>query len=128
MTLPGTRYEARLLELRGDPECTVIERADGIVIFAPVAGAHDVIKLHLLLGDAVLLRMLPQARMIIAEVPEDAPFQQMADVLRANDFVVEGRIPDFVADGISVSLLVRRSGSPSDRAPGDPSRPRERCD
>src|SRR4051794_24329044 len=67
--LRTTRYEARALELLDDAECTVVASERGLMIHGPVAGARDVIKLHLLLGDDTsLLAQLPNARLTIAEV------------------------------------------------------------
>ncbi len=103
--LRGTRYEARLTELLTDPECVVIEHEHGFAMWSPIAGAEDVIKLHFLTGDVEL----PEPRFVIAELPDDAPFAAMTTTLLSSGFREEGRVNDFVADGIAMRFLVRRA-------------------
>ena len=107
----GTRYETRIRELLEDPECTVFDEPDALLIYSPIAGALDVIKLHLLAGAGAsrLLARIPRARLIVAEVPDDPPFATMRAILVANGYREEGRIADFVADGIALSILTRRA-------------------
>src|SRR3954469_2951184 len=88
----GTRYESRMRELIGDRECTVVENVNGVLVYSPIAGANEVIKLHWLHGDIAL----PEARFLIAELPDDAPWHEMTTALLVNGFREEGRINDFV--------------------------------
>ena len=61
-----------------------------------------------------LLRAVHQAsaqsgeRMIVCELPDDAPFASTARALAANGYAEEGRVADFVCDGVALRLLVRR--------------------
>ncbi len=107
-SLRGTRYEARAVELLSDAECTVIDNDLGVLVSAPIAGAQDVTRLHMLFGSPKLLDALPLARVLIAELPDDAPFHQMTTALLSNGFREEGRITDFVAEGIAMRFLVKR--------------------
>jgi hypothetical protein len=128
----GTRYEPRLLEqlenaLRfEDPEYMAVlalsaPRADlvGLILFGTVAGARQVVKVHAVVGaDREVLRALlevvtdlaerSEERMIVCELPEDTPFARASEALRASGFAEEGRIPDFVRDGVAMRLLVWR--------------------
>ena len=127
-----TRYEARLLEQLEstlqfeDPEYVALlaappdgARLHGLAMFGEVAGARAVIKLHALVGaDAGVLAALLDAlqsaaersgeRMIVCELPDDAPFERAALRLDAAGFVEEGRVRDFVRDGVALRLLVWR--------------------
>ena len=107
--LGGTRHARRGLELVDDPECKVIEADGAAIIYAPVAGASDVVKLHLQLGGAGILRALPPARICFAEVPDEAPYAAMIAALLANGFREEGRIDAYVAEAIALRLLVKRT-------------------
>jgi len=130
--LAGTRYEARALEQLDvalsfeDPEYLALLAAEphsshvvGLALFGAVAGAQRVTKLHVLLGDdagtmdalASAVRAVAEdsgERMVVAEVPDDAPFRDAPDVLRGNGFHEEGRVADLVADGVGLRLLVWR--------------------
>jgi len=91
----------------------------GLVLFGTVAGARAVVKVHGVLGrrDAAvaLLEAVRHAseqsgeRMIVCELPDDAPFAAAADALAASGYTEEGRVPDFVRDGVALRLLVRRA-------------------
>ena len=129
--LAESRYRIRGLELLDtallfeDPEHLALlafseseARLLGIVLFGTVAGARAVVKVHGVLaherGPAIaLLDAVRQAsehsgeRMIVCELPDDAPFAVAADALEACGFVEEGRVPDFVRDGVALRLLVR---------------------
>ncbi len=125
------RYRARALEVLDaalefeDPEYMALlalddepERVVGIAVFGTVAGARSVVKLHgVITGDAAAARALVEAvrhasehsgeRMIVCEQPDDAPFATAIAALEADGFVEEGRVPDFVREGVALRLLVR---------------------
>jgi hypothetical protein len=127
----GTRYRARALELLesalrfDDPEHMALlafaeagARLVGVVLFGTVAGARSVVKVHGVaaheLETAVaLLDAVRQAsersgeRMIVCELPDDVPFAIASEALRASGFAEEGRVPDFVRDGVALRLFVR---------------------
>jgi hypothetical protein len=126
-----TGYRVRALELLesalrfDDPEYVGLLAVDedgarllGLVLFGTVAGARGVLKLHGVVAHErepalVLLEAVRQAgersgeRMIVCELPDDAPFGIAADALEASGFAEEGRVPDFVRDGVALRLLVR---------------------
>ena len=129
--LGGTAYEARAQEQLDaalafdDPEYMALlaSRAysrdpTGMALLGTVSGAGGVVKLHALLGDppscdALLASVLALAadtgeRLVIAELPDDAPFHAAIDALGERGFVEEGRVADFVADGIALRLFVWR--------------------
>ena len=130
--LAGTRYTARLIEQLDaalqfdDPEYMALlacaepdARLVGLVLFGTVAGARAVVKVHAIASvdpqaaDA-LLDSVHQAsakageRMIVCELPDDAPFASAARALAANGYAEEGRVADLVCDGVALRLLVRR--------------------
>jgi predicted GNAT superfamily acetyltransferase len=47
-------------------------------------------------------------RMIVCELPDDPPFTATAAALEASGYAEEGRVPDFVRDGVALRLLVQR--------------------
>jgi hypothetical protein len=127
-----TRYRDRALEVLDaalrfdDPEHLALlafAAADehvltGVVLFGTVAGAHAVVKVHAVVSRDVepavaLLHAVQQAsersgeRMIVCELPDDAPFATAAAALHAADYEEQGRVPDFVRDGVALRLLVR---------------------
>jgi hypothetical protein len=131
------RYRARALEALqcalnfDDPEYMALIAVDetseaaapsdalaGVALFGTVAGAHAVVKLHgVLAREAASARSLVEAvvrasqqsgeRMIVCELPDDAPFAIAAAALLATGFTEQGRVPDFVRDGVALRLLVR---------------------
>jgi uncharacterized protein YhfF len=131
--LGGTRYEARALEQLDvaltfeDPEYMALLAAEpasgqlvGLVMFGAVAGAQRVTKLHVLLGDdegtcstlASAVRTVASEsgeRMVVAELPDDPVFAVAIAALRASAFHEEGRVDDFVADGVGLRFLVWRA-------------------
>lgn len=131
--LGGTRYEARALEQLDvaltfeDPEYMALLAADpesgqlvGLVIFGAVAGAQRVTKLHALLCDdedtcaalADTVRTVASEsgeRMVVAELPDDRVFNDAIAGLRDGAFREEGRVDDFVADGVGLRFLVWRA-------------------
>ncbi len=130
----GTRYESRVLEQLDvaltfeDPEYIALLAAEpgsdhlvGLVLFGAVAGAQRVTKLHALLGDddgtcAALADAVRNVaadsgeRMVIAEVPDDAPFRAAMAALRESGYAEEGRVDDFVCEGVGFRFLVWRAG------------------
>jgi hypothetical protein len=130
----GTRYEARTLaQLESalrfeDPEYVAVlalsgeqRKLLGLVLFGTVAGARLVLKVHALVGDdREVLRTLLGAvrgiaeksgeRMIVCELPDDAPFAPAAAALSASEYREEGRVPDFIRDGVALRLLSWRPG------------------
>jgi hypothetical protein len=128
----GTRYESRLLELLDgalgfdDPEHMALLALDsgddvrGLALFGSVAGARQVVKLHAILGDdlGVMHALLDAVqriadgsheRMIVCELPDDTHFLLAAEALGECEYLEEGRVPDFVRDGVALRLMVRRS-------------------
>lgn len=127
----GTRYRERMVELLesalrfDDPEyLAVLAFADsdnelvGLTLFGTVAGARAVVKIHAVVAreHAVAVALLEAVRdtsehsgerMIVCEVPDDEPFARWADALMTAGYSEEGRVPDFICDGIALRLLVR---------------------
>lgn len=132
--LGGTRYEVRVIEQLDvaltfeDPEYMALLAAEpasgqlvGLVMFGEVAGAHRVTKLHALLGDDVgtcaaladAVRTVASEsgeRMVVAELADELVFDDAIAALRGSGFHEEGRVDDFVADGVGLRFLVWRSG------------------
>jgi len=130
--LGGTRYEARTLEQLDvaltfeDPEYMALlavepesEQLLGLVMFGAVAGAKQVTKLHALIGDdAGTCAALAEAvrtvaseageRMVVAALPDDRSFRDSIAALRHSAFDEEGRVDDFVTDGVGLRFLVWR--------------------
>lgn len=130
--LAGTRYASRLLEQLDaalqfdDPEYMALLACDepdarpvGLVLFGTIAGAQAVVKVHALVSpdpqaaDALLDAVHHASaksgeRMLVCELPDDAPFASAARALAAHGYAEEGRVADFVCDGVALRLLVRR--------------------
>jgi hypothetical protein len=128
--LAGTRYLARTLEQLDaalqfeDPEyLAVIAEHDGdvtaLALFGTVAGASQCSKLHALVGNdgdaldalaAGVAALCADAgeRLLVAELPDDAIFAAAYSALRAGGFAEEGRVDDYVADGVGLRILVWR--------------------
>lgn len=128
----ATRYEARALEVLDaalrfdDPEYMALlalgEADDGIagmVLFGAMAGARAVVKVHTLAASnpapaVALLDAVRSAcehsgeRLIVCELPDDVPFVVASIALESAGYAPEGRVADFVADGIALKLMVRR--------------------
>jgi hypothetical protein len=128
----GTPYLARVLEVLDDalkfedPEflCLLGARAesappDGLILFGTVLGARLVTKVHavvapdprvqLALLDAVRETCVRSGeRLVLCELPNDAPFDVGGVALVASGYREEGRIDDFVRDGVALRLLVWR--------------------
>lgn len=130
-SLHDTRYLGRALEVLDaalafdDPEFMglLATNASGdvesVAVFGTVAGAHRVVKLHGVTGGdgeacGALLSGIAGAcldageRMIICELPDDVPFTTLALALEDASYRLEGRVPDFIADGIDLRLFVWR--------------------
>jgi hypothetical protein len=129
--LANPRYRARALEVLDaalgfeDPEFMALLALDGepqhlvgIAVFGTVAGAHAVVKLHgVITNDPAAARALVEAvrqasehsgeRMIVCELPDDDAFATATAALLASGFTEEGRVPDFVRDGVALRLFVR---------------------
>jgi hypothetical protein len=127
----GTRYRTRALELLDealrfeDPEYMGLVALDGepsrlagLILFGTVAGARSVVKVHGVVCTArevavALLEAVRHAsensseRMIVCELPDDAPFEITAEALAESGYEEEGRVPDFVSDGVAMRLMVR---------------------
>ena len=132
-----TPYVDRAVELLdqaargGDPEARalVIERDGtiaGLVVFGTVAGTNGAARLHALvldrgidpddvgarLTDAAAAALADHgARLILAELPDDAALSAVAGVLLRNGFREEARIPDFFREGVALSFLRRDLGN-----------------
>jgi len=128
----GTPYLARLLEVLGDalrfedPEFLCLLAAPGesdppvgLVLFGTVLGARLVTKIHAVVAaDPRVQLALVEAvretcvrsgeRLVVCELPHDVPFEVTGVALVASGFREEGRIDDFVRDGVALRLLVWR--------------------
>ena len=128
----GTPYLARMLEVLDsalrfeDPEflCLLAVPAPagaihGLVLFGTVLGARLATKVHtvvapdprvqLALLDAVRETCVRSGeRLVVCELPHDTPFDLAAVALVASGYREEGRVEDFVRDGIALRLLVWR--------------------
>ena len=126
-----TRYRERMVELLesalrfDDPEYLAVlafagsdYELVGLTLFGTVAGAQAVVKVHAVVSreHAVALALLEAVRdasersgerMIVCELPDDEPFARVADALMTAGYAEEGRVPDFIRDGIALRLLVR---------------------
>jgi hypothetical protein len=47
-------------------------------------------------------------RLAVCELPDDAPWRASAAALVAGGYREEGRVPDYVCDGLALRLLVWR--------------------
>jgi hypothetical protein len=130
--LRGTPYLGRTLEVLDDalrfedPEFLCVLAAPGesdpplgLVLFGTVLGARLVTKVHavvapdprvqLVLLDAVRETCVRSGeRLIVCELPHDAPFDVPGVALLASGYREEGRIDDFVRDGVALRLFVWR--------------------
>ena len=130
--LRGTPYLDRVLEVLDDalkfedPESLCLLAAladsaspDGLILFGTVLGARLVTKVHavvapdprvqLALLDAVRETCVHSGeRLVLCELPNDAPFDVAGVALVASGYREEGRIDDFVRDGVALRLLVWR--------------------
>ena len=131
----GTPYLRRAEEILesalrfDDPEylCLLAEPATGtaplgLVLFGTVVGARLAAKVHLVasLDPRVMLALLGAVRetcvrsgerLVICEIPRDTPFDVLAVALVASGFREEGRIEDFVRDGVALRLMLWRPES-----------------
>ena len=128
----GTPYLARVLEVLDstlrfeDPEFLCLLAApdetaapEGLVLFGTVLGARLASKVHgvvapdprvqLALLDAVRETCVRSGeRLVVCELPADTPFDVARIALIASGYREEGRIEDFVRDGVALQLLVWR--------------------
>jgi hypothetical protein len=116
-----------------DPEylCLLAERsagteAIGLALFGTIVGARLAAKVHYLAADdaRVMLALLGAVRetcvrsgerLIVCEIPRDTPFDVVAVALVASGYREEGRIEDFMRDGVALRIMVWRP----DRGDGD---------
>jgi len=130
--LRGTPYLARTLEVLDsalrfeDPEylCLLAAPAEddapnGLVLFGTVLGARLATKVHAVVAldprvqvaliDAVRETCVRSGeRLVICELPNDAPFDVTGVALLASGYREEGRVEEFVRDGVALRLLVWR--------------------
>jgi hypothetical protein len=128
----GTPYLTRMLEVLDDslrfedPEflCLLATHGEsdppiGLVLFGTVLGARLVSKVHAVVAadprvQLALLEVVRDTcvrsgeRLVVCELPHDAPFDVTGVALLASGFREEGRIHDFVRDGVALRLLVWR--------------------
>jgi hypothetical protein len=129
----GTPYLRRAEEVLDsalrfeDPEylCLIAEReadreALGLVLFGTIVGARLAAKVHVVasVDPRVMLALLGAVRetcvrsgerLVVCEIPRDTPFDVFAVALVASGFYEEGRIEDFVRDGVALRVMVFRS-------------------
>jgi hypothetical protein len=78
------------------------------------------VKVHGVIGaeSQVLCRLLAAVRqacegsgerLIVCELPDDLPFHRAAEALGISGYREEGRVPDFVRDGVALRLVVWRA-------------------
>jgi hypothetical protein len=48
-------------------------------------------------------------RMIVCELPDEPAFVLVAEALGESEYLEEGRVPDFVRDGVALRLMVWRA-------------------
>ena len=129
--LRGTRYLQRAEEMLDtalrfdDPEylCVLAERTQGeplgMVLFGTVVGARLAAKVHLVVGTdpRVMLALLAAVRetcersgerLAVCEIPHDTPFDVAGVALVASGFREEGRVDDFVREGVALRIMVWR--------------------
>jgi hypothetical protein len=128
----GTPYLPRAEEVLDsalrfeDPEylCLLAERTTsgepaGLVLFGTVVGARLTAKVHFVAGadPRVMLALLGAVRetcersgerLVVCEIPRDTPFDVAAVALVASGYKEEGRIDDFVRDGVALRIMVWR--------------------
>jgi hypothetical protein len=136
----GTPYLRRAEEVLDsalrfeDPEylCLLAERevdreALGLVLFGTIVGARLAAKVHVVasLDPRVMLALLGAVRetcvrsgerLVVCEIPRDTPFDVCAVALVASGFREEGRIEDFVRDGVALRVMVFRPDRREDDA------------
>ena len=125
-----TRYLARTQEQLeaafqfDDPEFMAVlaidsrDRVLGLALFGAVAGARRCRRLHALLGDDASLAALADGvahlcaesgeRLVVGELPDETLFLPALAALERSGFVEEGRVDDFVCDGVALRLMVWR--------------------
>ena len=128
----GTPYLPRVLEVLDDalkfedPEFLCLLAAhgesaplEGLVLFGTVLGARLVTKVHAVVAPdpRVQLALLEAVRetcvrsgerLVVCELPNDAPFDVAGVALVASGYREEGRIDDFVRDGVALRIFVWR--------------------
>ena len=128
-----TQYCARILEqldvalTRRNPEYAGLVVADsvrsnvlGVLLFGPLSGTSGVVKIHALAGaevelmmallDSLLAASAERAdRTFVCEIADDVPYVSVSGALTGRAFTREGRIEDYVRDGIALDILVWRS-------------------
>lgn len=111
---------------RDDEYRALVIARDGTVaalaLFGAVAGTSGVMRLHAAVvaptvtvddvGERIIGAVVDDARadgmrLLVAELPDDPVMGQMRALLTANGFAEEARIPDYVRDGVALTLLRR---------------------
>ena len=132
----GTRYSARTYEVlrlaligSDDEHIGLILPASAshaddaslsaVAVIGAVAGASGAWRLHWLFAQSLTTATLLAsavvdvardrgARLVVCELPDDAPFVAASDAVADAGFILEGAVPDFVRDGIALRLWVVR--------------------
>jgi hypothetical protein len=136
----GSPYLARVSEVLEralrfeDPEYLCLLAApgddagpDGLVLFGTILGARLATKVHAVVSadprvqvalvDAVRETCVRSGeRLVVCEQPADLPFDVTAVALAARGFREEGRVEDFVRDGVALRLFVWRPADAGDLA------------
>jgi hypothetical protein len=135
----GTPYLTRTIEVLDsalrfeDPEYLCLLAAPGesaapvgLVLFGTVLGARLASKVHAVVASdpriqVALLEAVRDTcvrsgeRLVVCELPHDVPFEVTIVALLASGYREEGRIEDFVRDGVALQLLVWRPDVPAAR-------------
>ena len=92
-------------------------RPAAFVMVEHIAGGHGTWRRHVVCGaDALCAEVIRRAladtwahggRLAVAELPDDPLFAPLARTLRESGFRDAGRVEDFFADGVALSILTR---------------------
>ena len=105
--LGGRDEEYQLAEsLEGD-------RITGVAIYGPIAGTIGTARIYSVAGSdsenaleaAIESLRATGTRLVIAELPDDAPLEAMRKLLLKSGFEEESRVEDLVRDGVALTFL-----------------------
>ena len=96
-----------------DAEYQIAEVQEGIAIYGPIAGTVGTARIYSVAGPdgetalrtAIELLKANGMRLLIAELPDDAPVERMRKLLLKLGFEEESRVDDLVCDGVALTFL-----------------------